>query len=154
MDLVGEGWDIAIRIGGLSDSPLQARRLSHCTMHVCAAPRYLDERGVPRKVAKLVQHNCLSYSLSAMQSNKEWRFGRHGEHRVPVSSNLAANNGDALLAAALQGQGILYQPDFIVNDALAQGTLVDLQLDKPPADLGGVQCSTHQIDDHRRKYAR
>jgi DNA-binding transcriptional LysR family regulator len=107
-------------------------------MLVCAAPAYLDRRGVPRRVAELVQHNCLSYTLSAMQDGRQWAFGARGEFRVPVSGDLLANNGDALLAAALGGQGIIYQPDFIVATALQRGELVALELDRPVVDLGGI----------------
>ena len=59
LDLVAGSWDMAIRVGRLADSPLQARRLGDSPMLVCASPQYLDERGVPRRVAELVQHNCL-----------------------------------------------------------------------------------------------
>ena len=138
LDLIAGGWDLAIRIGHLADSPLQARKLGNSAMRVCAAPAYLDQRGVPRRVAELVQHNCLSYTLSTMQDTKYWAFGARGDIRVAVSGDLIANNGDALLAAALGGQGIIYQPDFIVGEAIHGGELVELELDKPVVDLGGI----------------
>jgi len=137
LDLIAGHWDLAIRIGQLADSPLQARRLGDSEMLVCAAPSYLDRRGVPRKVDDLVQHNCLSYTLSSAQM-KEWVFGRNGNVRVPVTGDLMANNGDALLMAALGGQGVIYQPRFIVGDALTRGDLVALELDYPPLALGGI----------------
>jgi len=89
-------------------------------------------------VAELIQHNCLGYTLSSTQGREYWAFGAHGEIRVPVSGNLLANNGDALLAAAVRGQGIIYQPQFIVAAALARGELVVLELDQPPVELGGI----------------
>lgn len=138
LDLIAGSWDLAVRIGRLADSPLLARRLGDSAMLVCAAPAYLDQRGVPRRVAELTQHNCLSYTLSAKQGRQHWSFGPGGEHRVPVHGNLSANNGDALLAAAVRGQGIIYQPAFIVGEAVARGELVALALDKPPVDLGGI----------------
>ncbi|HDZ57634.1 MAG TPA: LysR family transcriptional regulator [Pseudomonas xinjiangensis] len=138
LDLIAGGWDLAIRIGLLADSPLQARRLGESPMQVCAAPAYLDRRGVPRRIAELTQHNCLSYTLSAMQDSKSWAFGRNGDIRVPVTGDLIANNGDALLAAAVGGQGIIYQPGFIVGEALDRGDLVALELDKPVVELGGI----------------
>lgn len=137
LDLIAGHWDLGIRIGQLADSPLQARRLGDSEMLVCAAPSYLDRRGVPRKVDDLVQHNCLSYTLSSAQM-KEWVFGRNGNVRVPVTGDLMANNGDALLMAALGGQGVIYQPRFIVGDALTRGDLVALELDYPPLALGGI----------------
>lgn len=121
LDLLAGNWDLAVRIGHLGDSPLQARRLGDSPMRVCAAPDYLDRRGVPRRVAELTQHNCLSYTLSTMQGRRHWSFGPGGEHRVPVSGDLIANNGDVLLAAAVRGQGIIYQPEFIVGEAVALG---------------------------------
>lgn len=137
-DLIDGRWDLALRIGHLADSSLQARRLGESPMRVCAAPAYLKQRGIPRQIADLAQHNCLSYTQSALQSAGQWAFGHRGEFRVSASGNLAANNGDALLAAAIAGQGIIYQPAFIVDEALAAGQLVALKLDKPPMDLGGI----------------
>ncbi|NLY57328.1 MAG: LysR family transcriptional regulator, partial [Gammaproteobacteria bacterium] len=107
LDLIDGSWDLAIRIGRLADSPLQTRQLGDSCMKVCAAPDYLDRRGVPRTVGELAQHNCLSYTLSAMQDSSQWAFGRDGEFRVPINGDLLANNGDALLAAAVAGQGII-----------------------------------------------
>jgi DNA-binding transcriptional LysR family regulator len=138
LDLIDGNWNLAIRIGRLADSPLQSRRLGDSNMLVCAAPDYLDRRGVPRLVAELAQHNCLSYTLSAMQDSRQWAFGPHGELRIPISGDLLANNGDALLAAAIGGQGIIYQPHFIVGEALDKGLLVALELDKACAELGGI----------------
>lgn len=137
-DLIEGGWDLAIRIGHLADSDKKARRLGDCPMRVCAAPAYLARHGTPRRVAELSRHNCLSYTLSPMQAHGSWAFGPRGEMQVPVQGNLIANNGDALLAAALGGQGVIYQPDFIVADALAQGTLLALELDLPALDPGGL----------------
>jgi len=138
LDLLAGSWDLAIRIGHLADSSLQARRLGDSALRVCAAPDYLDRRGVPRRISELTQHNCLSYTLSAAQGRNHWAFGARGEFRIAVSGDLLANNGDALLAAAAAGQGIIYQPDFIVGEALERGILVALELDKPVVDLGGI----------------
>ena len=138
LDLIDGSWNLAIRIGRLADSPLQTRQLGDSCMKVCAAPDYLDRRGVPRTVGELAQHNCLSYTLSAMQDSSQWAFGPDGEFRVPINGDLLANNGDALLAAAVAGQGIIYQPHFIVGNALKQGQLVELELDRPVVRLGGI----------------
>ena len=138
LDIIAGGWDLAVRVGRLADSPLQARQIGDSDMLVCASPEYLDRRGVPRGVADLVQHNCLGYTLSGTQGRNHWAFGANGEIRVPVSGNLMANNGDALLAAAVRGQGLVYQPRFIVGEALASGELVALELDRPAIELGGI----------------
>lgn len=138
LDLVAGSWDLAIRIGRLDDSPLQARRLGDSAMVVCASPAYLERRGVPRRVDELARHNCLGYTLSSTQDRRQWAFGPNGEVKVPATGNLLANNGDALIAAAVAGQGIIYQPHFIVGGALDRGELVELELDRPTVGLGGI----------------
>lgn len=130
VDLAEEGWDMAIRIGALADSSLVARRLAPCRMATCAAPSYLKARGTPRTVAELADHNCLGYTL-ALSGPHRWSFGRRAEISVPIVGDLRANNGDALLAAAVAGQGIIYQPTFIVADDLRAGRLTALPLDQP-----------------------
>lgn len=137
-DPMREGWDLLIRIGHLADSALKARRLGDCPMRLCASPDYLARRGTPRRVAELSGHNCLSYTLSPLQGQGSWAFGRAGDILVPVAGDLSANNGDALLAAAVAGQGVIYQPDFIVAQALREGALTALELDQPLLDLGGL----------------
>ncbi|WP_313284830.1 LysR family transcriptional regulator [Stutzerimonas kunmingensis] len=138
IDLIDGGWDMAVRIGRLQDSPMQARQLADSPLLVCAAPRYLDERGVPRSVADLGQHNCLGYSLASLAAGKVWPFGRNAEVRIAVNGDLVANNGEALVAAAVGGQGVIYQPQFIVAKALRSGELVALELDQPCVELGGI----------------
>ena len=138
VNLAEEGWDLAIRIGSLSDSSLIARRIAPCRTVVCAAPSYLAAHGTPRTAAELSQHNCLGYTLSQRSNAGRWVFGAKGETEVLVAGNLRANNGDALRAAAVAGQGIIYQPTFIVADDLRAGTLVAVTLDKPTEELGGI----------------
>lgn len=137
-DLLAGNWDMAVRIGRLADSRLQGRQVGNCRMLLCAAPDYLDRRGVPRRISELTRHNCLSYTLSGMQDGRHWAFGRNGEYRIKISGDLLANNGDALLAAAVRGQGIIYQPDFIVAEAVQSGALQALELDRPLVELGGI----------------
>jgi DNA-binding transcriptional LysR family regulator len=138
VDLAEEGWDLAIRIGTLSDSSLIARRIAPCRTVVCAAPSYLKARGVPRKVADLAQHNCLGYTLSRIAGVDRWTFGAKNDVVVKVTGNLRANNGDALRAAAIAGQGMIYQPAFVVADELRSRELVALDLDQPTVQFGGI----------------
>ncbi len=138
IDLAEEGWDLAIRIGNLSDSSLIARRIAPCRTVVCAAPSYLAAHGTPRTVPELNAHNCLGYTLSRTSHADRWTFGPKGEFGVPISGNLRANNGDALRSAAIAGQGLIYQPTFIVADDLRAGTLTALTLDQPTEELGGI----------------
>lgn len=142
-NILAEGWDLAVRIGQLSDSNLKSRGLGNCPMRLCAAPAYLQRYGTPQHSNELARHNCLSYTLSAMQRSGNWAFGRQGEHKVNVKGNLQANSGDALLAAAIGGQGIIYQPDFIVRQALASGQLQEIRLELPNIDLGGLHILFH-----------
>jgi DNA-binding transcriptional LysR family regulator len=137
VDLAEEGWDLAIRIGNLRNSSLIARRIAPCRVVVCAAPSYLKARGTPETVSSLAEHNCLGYTLSQTAVDR-WVFGVRAEVNVQVSGNLRANNGEALRTAAIAGQGIIYQPTFIVADELRAGTLVALNLDQPTVELGGI----------------
>ncbi|MDX6749150.1 LysR family transcriptional regulator [Geminicoccaceae bacterium 1502E] len=131
VDLLEEGWDMAVRIGRLAESSLVARRLAACRMVLCAAPAYLAERGTPQHTTDLARHNCLGYTLPGPASAGSWAFGTQGQHVVAVAGNLRANNGDALVAAAVAGQGLVYQPSFLVSDALRTGQLVPLALEQP-----------------------
>lgn len=140
VDLVEEGWDLAVRIGALPDSSLVARRLAPCRMAVCASPAYLAARGTPRTLAELAGHECLGYTLSARMGADHWFFGADAGVRVPISGSFRANSGDALRAAALAGLGVVYQPTFLVGDDLRRGALVALALDHPPADAGHVHA--------------
>jgi DNA-binding transcriptional LysR family regulator len=138
VDLADEGWDLAIRIGMLNDSSLIARRVAPCSTIVCAAPSYLAARGTPKTVASLAEHNCLGYTLSRLAGAGLWTFGAKADVAVKVSGSLRSNNGDALRAAAIAGQGLLYHPTFFVADDLRAGTLVAVTLDYPTIELGGV----------------
>lgn len=138
IDLVEEGWDLAIRIGRVADQGLIARRLASCRLLVAASPDYLAERGAPATVADLAVHNCLGYTLSDLVGPVRWAFGTEGQVKVPVSGDLLGNNGDALVAAAVAGQGLVYQPTFILADDIRAGRLVPVTLDHPPIALPGV----------------
>jgi DNA-binding transcriptional LysR family regulator len=138
VDLADEGWDLAIRIGSLSNSSLIARRIAPCRTVVCAAPSYLAGRGRPRTISSLAKHNCLGYTLSNVTGVDKWVFGAKGDAAVSVSGNLRANNGEALRTAAIAGQGLTYLPTFIVADDLRAGTLVALDLDQPTVEFGGI----------------
>lgn len=128
VDLLEEGFDLAVRIGQLADSSLIARRLA-TTRPICAAsPAYLARAGIPREPADLARHNCLRYSLR--RERDTWSFRRGAEHvAVKIRGNLEANNGDALRSAALEGLGIVCLPDFIIGEDLERGLLRPLLSD-------------------------
>jgi DNA-binding transcriptional LysR family regulator len=135
VDLIDEGWDLAVRIGLLQESSLVARYLAPCRVVLCAAPAYLAARGTPHVLADLAAHNCLGYTLPSPASADRWQFGKNGEVAVKIAGNLRASNGDALVAAALAGQGLIYQPTFLLADRLRSGSLVTLPLDQPTRTL-------------------
>lgn len=147
VDLADEGWDVAIRIGSLSDSSLIARRIAPCRTLVCAAPSYIAARGAPITVADLERHNCLGYTLSRLTGADRWTFGARAEIAVEISGDLRANNGEALRAAAVAGQGVIYQPTFVVADDIRAGTLVPIELDHPTVEFGGIYAVF--LADHR-----
>ena len=124
VDLIGEGYDMAIRIGTLADSSLIARRLASVQLVTCASPDYLRQQGVPTAPQQLGTHTCLSYRHNRQG---EWAY-RIGErtHKVLVSGPMCSNNGEMLRDAAIAGLGIIVMPDFIVAAALADGRLVEV----------------------------
>lgn len=140
VDLVDEGWDLAIRIGTLADSSLTARSLAPIRVALCAAPDYLARHGTPQTVADLADHNCLGYTLPTPSNAGRWAFGHDASITVQVSGALRVNNGDALLEAALAGLGIIFQPTFIVADDLRAGRLVPLTLDHPLPRFGNLHA--------------
>jgi DNA-binding transcriptional LysR family regulator len=135
VDLVEEGFDIAVRIGNLEDSSLVARKLAPIRRAICASPNYLKARGTPASPENLKAHDCLCNSN--LPAGREWRFvSADGKpFTVEVKGPLTANNGDALKVAALKGLGFAHLPTFIVGSDLQAGALVTV-LDKfIPQDL-------------------
>ncbi|MBT7944024.1 MAG: LysR family transcriptional regulator, partial [Alphaproteobacteria bacterium] len=134
VDLLDEGYDIAVRIARLPDSTLIARKLAPFRLVLCASPDYLQQHGAPKTPADLKDHNCLMYSYLLNQN--EWSFqGPDGEISVKVSGNIRANNGDALRAAAREGAGLLLSPTFIVNEDLRNGRLKTVMTEFMKTDL-------------------
>ncbi|MCB1810539.1 MAG: LysR family transcriptional regulator [Candidatus Competibacteraceae bacterium] len=122
VDIISEGYDLAIRIGSLQESALVARPLAPVRMVVCGAPDYLLARGIPAKPKDLEAHDCLGYAYWSEASH--WHFERDGTvHSVNTGGRFCANNGDVLRAAALAGAGLILQPTFIVGDDIRAGRL-------------------------------
>lgn len=125
VDLVEEGFDLAIRIGTPGPETLVARKLGETRLVPCAAPAYLKRHGIPKTPEELKHHNCLTYEYA---SRDEWRFVDASgiERRVRVSGNLHSNNGDLLAEAAAQGLGVVYEPTFIVGPEIRAGRLLPI----------------------------
>ncbi|MFL9902047.1 LysR family transcriptional regulator [Paraburkholderia fungorum] len=122
VDVVGEGFDMAIRIGTLPDSTLIAQKLADVRMVACCSPGYVRRRGSPRHPAELARHSCLLYGHGGVVS---WDFVVDGVSKgFEVEGPLRANNGELIRDAAVAGLGIVRLPDFIVSDALSGGQLV------------------------------
>jgi DNA-binding transcriptional LysR family regulator len=122
VDVVGEGFDMAIRIGALPDSTLIAQKLVDVRMVVCCSPGYVRRRGAPVVPADLARHSCLLYGHGGVVS---WDFVVDGVSKgVEVSGPLRANNGELIRDAAVAGLGIVRLPDFIVAEAVGSGLLV------------------------------
>lgn len=121
LDLVAEGYDVAIRMGALASSTLMARRLASRTQYVCASPQYLASRGTPHSLSELENHNCLQ------GSQDHWRFQENGKTRsLRIKGKLNCGSGWALLDAALKGVGIVQLPDYYVQPHLDSGQLIAL----------------------------
>lgn len=135
VDLVDEGFDLAIRISRLADSSLVARRIAPTSLVTVAAPIYLERAGTPQHPQELSAHSALIYTLSPKPD--EWTFTRNGENSVvKLSGKLFVNNGDFIAAAAIDGAGIALLPSFIVFDAIKAGTLVEILADWAVRDIG------------------
>jgi DNA-binding transcriptional LysR family regulator len=135
VDIVEEGFDLAIRIGALAQSDLIARKIGGIRSLVCAAPAYLANFGTPASPGELSRHACLGYTLTG--TGGEWRMeGPGGEAVVPISGPVRADNGDFLRLAATSGAGVVFQPQFIVADDLAAGRLVRILPEWQSGELG------------------
>jgi DNA-binding transcriptional LysR family regulator len=133
VDLLGEGYDLALRIGVLEDSTLIARRIAVIERVYCASPAYLAERGTPLEPEELHSHDCLPYGHGRQV---QWRFeGRGKPLTVNVTGRMRVNNGELLKDAAIAGMGITYLPTFIVDSALEDGRLVPVLDDFRPEPL-------------------
>ncbi|POA99615.1 LysR family transcriptional regulator [Chromobacterium sinusclupearum] len=124
VDLVEEGFDLALRVSNLTDSTLVARRLAQIRDLVAASPDYLARHGTPRHPAELAEHQCLLYALTAQPNIWDYRGPDGSQDKVRVKGALRANNGDVLTDAAVHGMGIVLQPRFLLEKALADGSLV------------------------------
>ena len=124
VDIIDEGFDLAIRIGVLEDSSLISRRLASCPIYVCASPEYLKKHGTPTHPDDLLDHNVLAYTRNKVTT--EWAYqdasGKQGEIRL--HGNFRCDTGDMQRQAVLDGVGIAILPLFYVNENLANGDIV------------------------------
>lgn len=145
VDVVDEGFDLAIRVGRLSDSSLIVRKLGQYRMMLCASPGYFKLHDAPRDPDDLKKHLCLCYSTNSLVP--EWQFVTKDGKPWPVQINgpLHASNGDVLRTAALQGLGIVYLPSFIVGPDVQVASLASLLPEFVPTDT-----AIHAVYPHTR----
>ncbi|MSW39427.1 MAG: LysR family transcriptional regulator, partial [Actinobacteria bacterium] len=135
VDLVEEGYDLAIRIAALESSSLVSRRLASTKMTLCASPAYLKKHDKLTKPADLTSHQVIGYSY--LSSKDEWHFtGPDGHVSVMTKPWMHTNNGETCKAAALAHQGIILQPRFVVGPELDAGKLVEILPKYRTSDIG------------------
>ncbi len=135
VDLVDEGYDLAVRIAQLPSSSLVSRQLTATRLVLCASPEYVRRHGAPAHPGEIAGHTVFSYTLLA--SGDQWSFtGPQGPVSVRVDPKIRSNSGDTCCAAALQHQGIVLQPSFMVATHLRSGALVELMSAYRSIELG------------------
>ena len=124
VDLVAEGYDLAVRYGKMTDSSLRARKVLELPHVVCASPGYFDEHGYPQDIDDLEQHNCL---IATFEPCTTWHF-KVGKKVVDVElqGNWRSNNASALITASREGLGICRLPELYVKPYLLDGSLVSI----------------------------
>jgi len=154
VDLVEEGFDLAIRIGPPGADNLVARKLGETRLVPCASPQYLAQHGAPKTPEELARHNCFTYEY--VSTRHVWRFRDHAgtEHAVRVAGSLHSNNGDLLAEAAAQGAGIVFEPAFIVGPEVRAGRLVPLLQDyvTPPVPIYALYPSRKHLSAKVRRF--
>ncbi len=122
VDIVDEGFDMAIRIGRLPDSSLIAKKIGSTRLMATASPSYWEKHGKPEHPRDLAGHECLIYTLA--RNNFSWVYMEDGkQHSVDLSGSLKANNGNIINDMAVAGGGISLSPAFIVGNKIAEGKL-------------------------------
>jgi DNA-binding transcriptional LysR family regulator len=154
VDLVEEGFDLAIRIGAPGADNLVARRLGETRLVPCASPDYLARHGAPSTPEELARHDCFTYEY--VSPRQVWRFrDRAGAERtVRVSGSLHSNNGDLLAEVAAHGVGIVFEPAFIVGPDVRAGRLVPLlqEFVPPPVPIFALYPSRKHLSAKVRRF--
>jgi DNA-binding transcriptional LysR family regulator len=144
VDLVEEGFDLAVRTLPPPDSSLIVRRLASWRAILCCSQTYLEQHEAPKRPSDLTQHNCFRYAFYPY--GNEWRFiDRAGQPiQVQVQGKVVTNNGEALRRLALMGQGLFFAPSFLVYDDIRAGRLTRLL-----EDYAGIGFAINAIYPHR-----
>lgn len=123
VDITEEGFDLILRIGALQDSSMISRLLMPCAFYVCASPAYIEKHGIPQTPDDLKQHHVMAYTRN--RGAHEWRYADSTglEHVVPLQARFKCDTAEMMVAAALQGLGIIISPVFFVQKEIEQGEL-------------------------------
>ena len=154
VDLMQEGFDLAIRIARLADSSLIARRLVSIQAVMCASPAYLERMGTPQSPDELIDHQCLVYNL--IRDFEYWHLvdAQNKLNKVKIQPYLKASNGEFLRDAAVAGLGITLMPTFIVYKELERGVLVPLltEYKRPQIDAYAIYPQTRHLSQRVRAF--
>jgi DNA-binding transcriptional LysR family regulator len=155
VDLVDEGFDAALRIGKIGSQQLVGRKVGITRLICCASPAYLKRHGVPQKPEDLVGHACLSYEYSPQKSVWPFRDGSGSDRSVRIDAPVHANNGRFLVALAVAGVAITFEPDFIVGPEVRAGRLVPLlqAFESAPANIYVAYPSRRHLSAKVRAFA-
>jgi DNA-binding transcriptional LysR family regulator len=126
VDIFAERIDLAVRLGLLADSSLIAQQLMQTHYYVCASLQYLKQYGYPKKPNDIEQHNCLLFPLSGFRSRWIFRDKKGKESEVPVRGRTIVSNAIALQQCAIAGMGLTLLPNWLVDEDLRMGTLVNV----------------------------
>lgn len=143
VDIVEEGFDVALRIGQLKSSSLIAKKVAPIRVMLCAAPGYLNKHGTPTQPEDIAEHRYLHYSYMNMDG-KDDIYQLLKAKYLKQGSELRSNNGDVLVDAAIAGAGIVLQPTFIISEALSSGKLVVVLPKLEPEALGLYAVYAHR----------
>ena len=124
IDLIEEGVDATVRIGMPNDSSLIMHHLATARHVTCASPQYLAQQGTPTTLTELLQHRCVNFVYPQTRQEPTWKFEQNGELiDLVVDSYLRFDNSEVILAAVIQGAGVVQLPKFIAANAIARGDL-------------------------------
>lgn len=136
VDLVEEGFDLALRIGHLKSSSLIAKRIAPIRLVMVASPDFLQKHGTPQHPSELKPEHFMHYSYASPEQYSSPLLGALKRASKEPISGISSNNGDILVDAAIAGDGYALQPTFLVSEALKQGTLKVILEDYEPEPLG------------------
>ena len=143
VDIVEEGFDVALRIGQLKSSSLIAKKVAPIRVMLCAAPDYLNKHGTPTQPEDIAEHRYLHYSYMNMDG-KDDIYQLLKAKYLKQGSELRSNNGDVLVDAAIAGAGLVLQPTFIISESISSGKLVVVLPEIEPEALGLYAVYAHR----------